>query len=190
MITRKYKVHEAAKDFAIGGKELSSKDILSIIDPDGSDGKKYSTVLTEEELSQIFDRLTLDNSVQNFMEFFAEAMAAAAVKQEEQAKKQAAQAAQDALKASEAASAKQAQASSQHAPAQQDAAQSVKKAESTQAVPAKQAQPKPAEPKKNAAESRRLPAACRHAARYDAHRTQTTKGARDPAASGARAAYG
>ncbi len=141
MITRKYKIHEAAKDFAISGRELTSKDLLSIIDPDGNDGKKYSTVLTEEELSLIFDRLTLDNSVKNFMEFFAEAMAAAAVKQEEQAKKQAAQAALDAQKAAEAA-AKPAQPSAQHTPVQA-AAQPVKKAE-----PVRQVQPKqPEQPK-------------------------------------------
>jgi hypothetical protein len=106
MITRKYKVHEAAKDFAIGGRELTSKDILTIIDPDGNDSKKYSTVMTEEELNLVFDRLTLDNSVKNFMEFFAEAMAEAEKKREELAKKQAAQAA--AVEAAQAAKAAQA----------------------------------------------------------------------------------
>ncbi|HOP10671.1 MAG TPA: translation initiation factor IF-2 [Oscillospiraceae bacterium] len=140
MITRKYKVHEAAKDFAIGGKELTSKDILSIIDPDGKEGKKYSTVMTEEELDLIFDRLTNENSVKNFMEFFAEAMAEAekkraelARKQEELAKKQAE------LAKKQAAQPKPAPAAVESAPAAAAPQPAVQ--------PAKKAQPKP-EPKK------------------------------------------
>jgi len=91
MITRKYKVHEAAKDFAIGGRELTSKDILTIIDSNGSDGKKYSTVMTEEDLNILFDRLTTENGVMNFMEFFAEAMVVSEKRREERAKILAAQ---------------------------------------------------------------------------------------------------
>ncbi len=131
MITRKYKVHEAAKDFAKGGKELTSKDILAIIDPDGNDGKKYSTVMSEQDLNLLFDRLTTENSVKNFMEFFAEAMVEAEKRREERAKKAAAQPKPAEKKEPAAESPSKPQAKPQAPPAQPQAppAQPVKKAE-------------------------------------------------------------
>ncbi len=62
----KVKVSDVAKDF---GK--SNKDIINILSNycEGP-AKKANTVLEENELNIIFDKLTLDNSVENFDSFF------------------------------------------------------------------------------------------------------------------------
>lgn len=73
MIAKKYKVYEAAKDFACGGKEMTSKDIASFIEDVGTP-KKYSTVLSDLELNILFDRISLKYAPDNFIAFFAPAM--------------------------------------------------------------------------------------------------------------------
>ncbi len=68
MIIKKYKVHELAKDF-----DLQSKDVLAILNGISKEEKKYSSVLTEQELNVVFDVLTKQHSVENFSAFFEEA---------------------------------------------------------------------------------------------------------------------
>lgn len=65
----KVKVSDVAKDF---GK--SNKDIIDLLSEycDGP-AKKASTVLEENELNIIFDKITLQNSVKNFDEYFKSA---------------------------------------------------------------------------------------------------------------------
>lgn len=63
----KYKVSEVAKDFA-----KSSKDILAILKNYNENGSyKVATVLDENELNYIFDRLTQSNEVKSFDDYFA-----------------------------------------------------------------------------------------------------------------------
>ena len=62
----KYKVSDIAKDFG-----LSSKDIAAVLAPLGGETKKSSNALEENELDFIFNKLTKDNSVENFNAYFA-----------------------------------------------------------------------------------------------------------------------
>ena len=63
----KYKVSEVAKDFA-----KSSKDILAILKNYNENGSyKVATVLDENELNYIFDRLTQSSEVKSFDDYFA-----------------------------------------------------------------------------------------------------------------------
>ena len=62
----KYKVSDIAKDFAV-----SSKDIATILAPLGGEAKKSSNALEENELDFLFNKLTLNNSVENFNAYFA-----------------------------------------------------------------------------------------------------------------------
>ncbi len=62
----KYKVSDIAKDFG-----MSSKDIAALLAPLGGEAKKSSNALEENELDFIFNKLTKDNSVENFNAYFA-----------------------------------------------------------------------------------------------------------------------
>ena len=62
----KYKVSDIAKDFG-----MSSKDIAALLAPLGGEAKKSSNALEENELDFIFNKLTNDNSVENFNAYFA-----------------------------------------------------------------------------------------------------------------------
>ncbi|MBQ9106670.1 MAG: translation initiation factor IF-2 [Clostridia bacterium] len=62
----KYKLQDVAKDF---GK--SNKELISLLAGYYDEPKRAATALDEKELDIVFDRLTQDNSVQNFDAFFA-----------------------------------------------------------------------------------------------------------------------
>ena len=57
----KYKVHEVAKDFGLG-----SKDIIGMLDKYIPKERKHSTVLEDAELDLIFETLTTENEVESF----------------------------------------------------------------------------------------------------------------------------
>ena len=61
----KHKINEVSKDFA-----LESKKIIAIVGEISEEPKKSVSVLTEAELNYIFDKLTIDNSVKDFNEYF------------------------------------------------------------------------------------------------------------------------
>ncbi|MBE6760826.1 MAG: translation initiation factor IF-2 [Ruminococcaceae bacterium] len=62
----KYKVSDIAKDFG-----MSSKDIAGLLAPLGGEPKKSSNALEENELDFLFNKITKDNSVENFNAYFA-----------------------------------------------------------------------------------------------------------------------
>ena len=62
----KYKVHEVAKDFGLG-----SKDIIGMLDKYIPKERKHSTVLEDAELDLIFETLTTENEVESFDAYFA-----------------------------------------------------------------------------------------------------------------------
>lgn len=61
----KHKINEVSKDFA-----LDSKKIIAIVGEISEEPKKSVSVLTEAELNYIFEKLTLENSVKDFGEYF------------------------------------------------------------------------------------------------------------------------
>ena len=64
---QKYRIHEVARDFGLGSKDVS--DIMSeYFEPP----KNHMQVLTEAELNLIFDVLTARNTVENFDKLMAE----------------------------------------------------------------------------------------------------------------------
>ena len=63
----KYRVHEVAKDFKLG-----SKDISSILTEYASTPKNHMQVLTDAELDVIFEYLTQRNQVESIEEIFAD----------------------------------------------------------------------------------------------------------------------
>ena len=66
MPKEKYKVHEVAKDFGLG-----SKDIIGMLDQYIPKERKHSTVLEDAELDLIFEKLTTENEVESFDAYFA-----------------------------------------------------------------------------------------------------------------------
>ncbi|MGN1195301.1 MAG: translation initiation factor IF-2 [Acutalibacteraceae bacterium] len=66
MPKEKYKVHEVAKDFGLG-----SKDIIGMLDKYIPKERKHSTVLEDAELDLIFETLTTENEVESFDAYFA-----------------------------------------------------------------------------------------------------------------------
>ena len=62
----KYKVSDIAKDFG-----MSSKDIAGLLAPLGGEPKKSSNAREENELDFLFNKITKDNSVENFNAYFA-----------------------------------------------------------------------------------------------------------------------
>ncbi len=62
----KYKIHELSKDF-----DISSKDIITMLQNDLGVEKKSQTSLEDTELDFVFDRLTASHEVKSFDEYFA-----------------------------------------------------------------------------------------------------------------------
>ena len=58
MAIEKYRVHEVAKDFGV-----PTKTIMEILTKYASQPKNHMQVLTDRELSIIFDRLTQDHPI-------------------------------------------------------------------------------------------------------------------------------
>ena len=77
----KYRVHEVAKDFGV-----SSEDIIAILSKYCEGEKKRMTVLEENELDIIFEKLTRDNAVKSFKSYFETGAKKAAKKKEEEPK--------------------------------------------------------------------------------------------------------
>ena len=65
-MTNKYKISDLAKDF-----NISSKDVIAIITEITGSEKKASATLNEREIGQFFNRITKDNAVKNFKDYFA-----------------------------------------------------------------------------------------------------------------------
>ena len=67
----KYRVHEVAKDFG-----LSTKEITEILTKYAETPKNHMQVLTDGELSIIFEKLTQDHPVSGIQAIFADVQAA------------------------------------------------------------------------------------------------------------------
>ena len=123
----KYRVHEVAKDFG-----LSTKEITEILTKYAETPKNHMQVLTDDELSIIFERLTQSHPVSGIQAIFADVQAAekAEPKKEAKPKKQPVPAGQPAAK-----------------PAQQPAQQPAKPQQGQQQAKVQPAQPatKPAQ---------------------------------------------
>ena len=65
-MTNKYKISDLAKDF-----NMKSKDLIAIITEITGTEKKSGAALNEEEIGLVFEKITSDNSVKNFKEYFA-----------------------------------------------------------------------------------------------------------------------
>ena len=65
-MTNKYKISDLAKDF-----NLSSKEVIAIVAEITGSEKKASATLNEQEIGQFFNKITKDNAVKDFKEYFA-----------------------------------------------------------------------------------------------------------------------
>ena len=65
-MANKYKISDLAKDF-----KKSSKELIAIITETTGAEKKSGATVTEEEMALLFAKLTKDNSVKSFDEYFA-----------------------------------------------------------------------------------------------------------------------
>ncbi len=65
-MTNKYKLSDLAKDFG-----LKSKELIEIISAVTGEEKKSGATLNETEIALVFNKLTLDNQVKSFDEYFA-----------------------------------------------------------------------------------------------------------------------
>ncbi len=65
-MTNKYKLSDLAKDF-----NVKSKDIADIVAPLTGEEKKSGATLDAAEVAWVFNKLTLDNQVENFDRYFA-----------------------------------------------------------------------------------------------------------------------
>ncbi len=140
-MTNKYKISDLAKDF-----NMKSKDLIAIITEAIGTEKKSGASLNEEEIGLVFEKITADNSVKNFKEYFATGEEsrekAKKAREEEKNKKLAEQMAiLEQLKAAAAAQNKEEEAKKAEKPAEKKA--EPKKAEEKPAA-------KKAEPKKEA----------------------------------------
>ena len=70
-MTNKYKLSDLAKDFG-----LKSKDLTQIVSSLTGEEKKSGATLNETEIALVFNKLTLDNQVKSFDEYFATGNAA------------------------------------------------------------------------------------------------------------------
>ena len=68
----KYRVHEVAKDFKINGKAVGSKKVMEILTKYGETPSSHMAVLSDKELSIIFDYLTQKNQIEDLEEVFKE----------------------------------------------------------------------------------------------------------------------
>jgi translation initiation factor IF-2 len=67
----KYRVRELAKDLAVNGKAIGSKKVTEILSKYASAPSSTMAVLTEEELSIVFEYLTQTNQIKDLAEIFA-----------------------------------------------------------------------------------------------------------------------
>ena len=65
-MTKKYKLHEAAKDFNVPSKKL-----MDLLSKYFASEKKSQTALEEKELDVIFDVLTAEHAVESLDSYFA-----------------------------------------------------------------------------------------------------------------------
>ncbi|MEE1244626.1 MAG: translation initiation factor IF-2 [Acutalibacteraceae bacterium] len=65
-MTNKYKISDLAKDF-----NISSKDAIAIITEITGTEKKASATLNEQEIGMFFNKITKDNAVKDFKDYFA-----------------------------------------------------------------------------------------------------------------------
>ena len=72
MSDNKYRVHEVAKDFKINGKAVGSKKVMEILTKYGETPSSHMAVLSDKELSIIFDYLTQNNQIKDLEEVFKE----------------------------------------------------------------------------------------------------------------------
>ena len=68
----KYRVHEVAKDFKINGKAVGSKKVMEILTKYAETPSSHMAVLSDKELSIIFDYLTQNNQIKDLEEVFKE----------------------------------------------------------------------------------------------------------------------
>ena len=141
-MTNKYKLSDLAKDL-----NMKSKDLTTLVLEVCGVEKKSGATLNEEEIGLVFSKLTNDNQVKSFDEYFAmgeESRAKAKkARDDEKNKKLAEQAA--ILAQLQAAAAAQ---NSESAPAKKEPEKAPKKEEPKKESPKKE-EPKPVEPKKN-----------------------------------------
>ncbi len=79
----KYKVCDAAKDF-----NIKSNEIIDTLNPISEKPKKAQTALTNDELDIIFEKITTDNQVESFDEYFKVTAQAPVSVKKEKAKEQ------------------------------------------------------------------------------------------------------
>ena len=72
MSDNKYRVHEVAKDFKINCKAVGSKKVMEILTKYGETPSSHMAVLSDKELSIIFDYLTQKNQIEDLEEVFKE----------------------------------------------------------------------------------------------------------------------
>lgn len=77
----KYKLNEVAKDLAI-----DKKDVMDLLKKETGEVKKQTAILSEEELSIVFEDFTQKNSVENFDAYYA--VRDNAIKEKEEEKKE------------------------------------------------------------------------------------------------------
>ncbi len=65
-MTNKYKISDLAKDF-----NISSKDAIAIITEITGTEKKASATVNEQEIGKFFNKITKDNAVKDFKDYFA-----------------------------------------------------------------------------------------------------------------------
>lgn len=71
-LENKYRVHEVAKDIKINGKAIGSKKIMEILTKYAEAPSSHMAVLSDRELSIIFDYLTQNHQIDNLEEVFRE----------------------------------------------------------------------------------------------------------------------
>ena len=78
-MTKKYKIHEAAKDF-----DIQSKDLIELVSKYFDGEKKYQTALEEKELDLVFDLLSKQNAPKSLDSYFARQKSSEDVKKKPQ----------------------------------------------------------------------------------------------------------
>lgn len=68
----KYRVHRGSQDFKINGKAVGSKKVMEILTKYAETPSSHMAVLSDKELSIIFDYLTQNNQIKDLEEVFKE----------------------------------------------------------------------------------------------------------------------
>ena len=66
LMTNKYKISDLAKDF-----NISSKDAIAIITEITGTEKKAGATLNEQEIGMFFNKITKDNAVKDFKDYYS-----------------------------------------------------------------------------------------------------------------------